>query len=84
MNFKLNPEAAIDGIIDFDIPLNLKLHIIQTTKLEDKIYDCVPQDLLNFLELLDGRATKFQWSDKVGIIMIPKDVSTRTRIMLTY
>ena len=43
-------------------------------ELEDELYDCVPQDLFNFLELLNNQATEFHWSDKFGIMMIPKDV----------
>ena len=75
MSFALNPEAAVDGIIYFDILSNVKLHRSATRKLEDKLYDCVPQDLFNFLELLNDQATEFQWSDKVRIMMIPRDVS---------
>ena len=75
MPFALKPAASVDGIIDFDIPLNVKFHRRETTKLEDKIYDFVPRDLFNFLELLNDRATEYQWSIKVGIMMIPKDVS---------
>ena len=77
MPFALNPAAAVDGIIDFDMTSNVKFHRRATTKLEGKIYDFVPQDLSNFLELLNDRATAFQWSEKVGIMMIPKDVSYR-------
>ena len=50
MSFTLNLAAAIDGVIDFDIMLNVKFHRRATTKLEDKIYDCVPHNLFNLLE----------------------------------
>ena len=72
--FAINPEEAVDGIIDFDIPLNVKLQRREKTKLEDELYNCVPHDLFNFLELINDRATKFQWSNNVRIMMIPKDV----------
>ena len=74
MPFALNPEATVGGIIDFDIPSNVKLHRKAETNLEDELYNCVLQDLFKFLESLNDWATEFQWSDKVGIIMIPKDV----------
>ena len=75
MTFSLNLETAVDGIIDFDIPSNVKLHIRATTKLENKLYNFVPHDLLNFLEFLNNQATEFQWSDNVEIMMILKGVS---------
>ena len=45
------------------------------TKLEDKLYNCVPQDLFNLLESLNNQATQFKWSEKFDNIMIPRDVS---------
>ena len=35
--FALNPAVATDGIFDFDIPSNVKLHRRPTTNLEDKL-----------------------------------------------
>ena len=58
MPFSLNPEAAVDVIVNFDIPLNLKLHRRATTKLEGELYDCVPHDLFNFFEFLNNLATE--------------------------
>ena len=74
MPFALNPEAAVDGIIDFDILSNVKLHRRAETNLEDEVYNCVLQYLFKFLEPLNDQATEFQWSGKVGIMMILKDV----------
>ena len=48
---------------------------METKKLEDKLNDCVPHDLFNFLGSLNNQATEFQWSNNVGIMMILKDVS---------
>ena len=72
--FTLNLAAAVDGNIDFDIPLNVKFHKRETTNLEDELYNCVLQDLFKFLEPLNYQTTEFQWSGKVGIMMILKDV----------
>ena len=69
MPFAINPTAAVDGIINFDIPSNVKLHGRATKKLEDELYDCVPHDLSDFLESLNNQATKFQRSNNVGIMM---------------
>ena len=52
MPFALNPEAAVDGIIDFDMTSNVKFHRGATTKLEDELYNFLLQDLFNFLESL--------------------------------
>ena len=68
MPFALNPEAAVDCIIDFGIQLNVKLHRRETTKLEDEVYNCLLHNMLNFLESLNNQATKFQWSYHVEII----------------
>ena len=57
--FTLNLAAAVDGNIDFDIPLNVKFHKRETTNLEDELYNCVLQDLFNFLESFSYGATKF-------------------------
>ena len=53
MPFALNPSAAVGGITDFDILSNVKIHRRATTKLEHKLYDCVPHNMFNFLELLN-------------------------------
>ena len=53
MLFAINPAAAVGGIIDFDILSNVKTHRRATTKLEHKLYDCVPHKMFNFLKLLN-------------------------------
>ena len=78
MPFALNPAAAVGGIIYFDILSKVKNHRRAITKLEHKLYDCVPHNMFNFLELLNYRATEFQLSDNVVIMMIPRDVSDTT------
>ena len=45
MPFAIKPEAYVEGIINFEIPSNVKIHRRATKKLEDKLYDCVPHDL---------------------------------------
>ena len=61
--------------MDREIPLNIKFHRRATTELEEEIYNCVLHDMFNLFGSLMYQATEFQWSDNVGIMMIPKDVS---------
>ena len=60
MPFALNPAPAIDDIIEFDIPSNIKLYRRAKKKLEYELYNFVLQYLFNFLESLSDRATKFK------------------------
>ena len=71
--FALNPAGAITGLIDFNKVNHLKMHRRATTKLADDTFDCVPEDLYQFLKELGDRAAEYSWSDEtVGILMIPK------------
>ena len=74
--FALNPAQAITGIIDFTVDSNVKLHKRATSKLSEDLFDCVPEDLNQFLKTLSDRASKYSWNDNVvGIMMIPEDPS---------
>ena len=65
--------GAITGIIDFNKVNHLKMHRRATAKLADDTFDCVPEDLYQFLKELGDRAAEYSWSDQtVGILMIPK------------
>ena len=83
----LNPAQAITGIIDFTKDSNVKIYRKATSKLSEDLFDCVPEDLLQFLKTLSYRATELSWNDPiVGIIMIPEDptnVSTVYRNLIT-
>ena len=85
--FALNPAQAITGIIDFTKDSNVKLYRKATLKLSKDLFDCVPEDLLQFLNTLSDRATELTWNDPiVGIIMIPEDptnISTVYRNLIT-
>ena len=61
MPFALKLAVAIESIIDFDIMSNVKLHIRATTNLDYELYECVPQDLFNFLDSLNNQVTKVLW-----------------------
>ena len=85
--FVLNTAQAITGIIDFTKDSNIKLYRKATSKLSQNLFDCVPEDLLQFLKTLSDRATELPWNDPiVGIIMIPEypaNVSTVYRNLVT-
>ena len=57
------------------------------SKLSKDLFNCVPEDLLQFLKTLSDRATELTWNYPiVGIIMIPEDpenISTVYRNMIT-
>ena len=81
--FALNPAQAITGIIDFTKDSNIKIYRKATSKLSKDMFDCVPEDLLQFLKTLSDRATELPWNDPiVGIIMIPEDPA-RTPVWYT-
>ena len=70
--FALNPAHAITVIIDFTKDSNVNLYRKAASKLSEDLFDCVPEDLLQFLKTLSDRATELSWNDPtVGIIMIP-------------
>ena len=72
IQFALNPAGAIPGLIDFTLQSHLRMHRRATSKLSDDTFDCVPEDLYQFLKELGDRASEFRWNDAIGILMIPK------------
>ena len=69
--FALNPSRAMQGVINFAKSNNVKLHKKGTPRLSGDRFDCVPEDLHQFLKTLSDRATEYQWNDDVlGILMI--------------
>ena len=55
--FALNPDQAITGIIDSTKDSNVKLYMKATSKLSEDLFDCVPEDLLQFLKTLSVEGT---------------------------
>ena len=72
VSFALNPAHSMRGVINFTKPDNFKLHKKGISLFSDDPFDCVPQDLHQFLKTLSDRATEYQWNDDVlWILMIP-------------
>jgi len=72
--FSLSPAGAIQGPIRYDTSDGRKLYKDATSKLSDDLFDCVPEDLFQFLKVLEDRAREFNWTN--GILSIPVDVNT--------
>ena len=70
--FALNPTHAMQGMINFAKSDNVKIHKKGTSRLSEDCFDCVPEDIHQFLKTISDRATEYQWNDNVlGIFMIP-------------
>ena len=63
--FALNPAQAITGIINFTKDSNVKLYRKAMSKLSEDLFDCVPEDLLQFLKTLSDRETKLTWNEPI-------------------
>ena len=50
--FALNPAQAITEIINFTIDSNVKLYKRAASRLSEDLFDCVPEDLNQFLKTL--------------------------------
>ena len=71
--FTLIPALAIQGVIDYLTSEGRKIHGSATHKLSEDQFDCVPEDLTQFLDDLKDRASQFGWSNDDGILEIPID-----------
>jgi hypothetical protein len=72
--FALSPAMAIPGIIDLSSKTGKDIFRFATEKLEEELYDCLPDGMTQFLQSLSIRATEYGWEDDVGGIMqIPVD-----------
>jgi len=72
--FALSPAMAIPGIIDFASTTGKHIFRFATEKLDEELYDCKPDGMVQFLQSLTVRATEYGWDDDVaGILQIPED-----------
>ena len=69
----MSPAAAIHRVIDYLTSEGRKIHGSATHKLSEDQFDCVPEDLNQFLDDLEERAIQFGWSNDDGILEIPID-----------
>jgi hypothetical protein len=72
--FALSPAMAIPGIIDFTSRIGKDVFRFSTEKLDEELYDCHPDGMIQFLQSLSVRAMEYGWDDDVnGILQIPED-----------
>ena len=57
--FAFNPAHAVKGVMNFAKSDNVKVHRKGTSRLNDDPFDCVPQDLHQFLKTIADRAMEF-------------------------
>ena len=70
--FALSPAEEIQGVSDYLTREGRKIHGSATHKLSEDQFDCVPEDLTQFLYDLEDRMSRFGWSNDDGILEIPK------------
>jgi hypothetical protein len=74
--FALTPTVAVVRVINFNTSVGRKLYESATAKIAEELYDCKPDGLYQFLQLLSNRARAFGWDDKVGgILQIPENLN---------
>ena len=54
--FALSPAMAIPGIIDFTSRMGKDVFRFSTEKLDEELYDCHPDGMIQFLQSLSVRA----------------------------
>jgi hypothetical protein len=70
----LTPAVAVLGVVDYTTAVGQKIYESATQKVADKLYDCKPDGLYQFLQLVSNCARAFGWDDDIGgILQIPQD-----------
>jgi hypothetical protein len=74
--FALSPAMAIPGVIDFNTRAGKGVFRYSTEKLDEELYNCQPDGMIQFLHSLSVRALEYGWdNDVTGIMMIPEDAA---------
>ena len=72
--FALSPAMAIPGIIDFTSRMGKDVFRYSTEKLDEELYDCNPDGMIQFLQSLSVHAMEYGWDNEItGIVHIPDD-----------
>lgn len=72
--FALSPAMAIPGIIDYTSKTGKGVFRDSVEKLDEELYDCNPDGMIQFLQSLSVRALEYGWDHEVsGIVQIPDD-----------
>ena len=75
VEFALTPAEATNGVLNYATKQGRTIYGKATRSLypEGQGYDCVPEGLYMFLQMLDMRAQEFGWASDIGILQIPED-----------
>ena len=68
VTFALIPAAEIHVVMEYLTSEGWKIHGSATHKLSEDQFDCVPEDLTQFMDDLEDRARQFGWSNDDGIL----------------
>ena len=79
----LSPAAAIQGVINYLTSEGRKIHGSAIHKLLEDQFDCVPEDLTQFLDDLEDRASQFRWSMMTVSWRSQYTQPTQLRILIT-
>ena len=72
--FALSPAMAIPGIIDMSSKTGKDVFRSSVEKLDEELYNCNPDGMIQFLQSLSVRALEYGWDHEVsGIVQIPDD-----------
>ena len=78
--FALTPAGAITDWLDYKSKTGMSIYkqAIKSLYAEGEGFDCSPDGLYMFIQLLDMRAKEMTWSDEVGIMQVPDDIDDPT------
>ena len=74
--FALTPAGAITDWLDYQSKIRMSIckQAIKSLYVEGEGFDCTPDGLYMFIQLLDMRAKEMTWSeDQMGVMQIPDD-----------
>ena len=73
INFSLTPANANPDILDYSSKAGYSIWTSGTAPLSNDLFDCNPDGLCDFLELVDHRSTVMGW--KNNLLGIPQDIN---------
>ena len=78
--FALTPAGAITDWLDYKSKTGMSIYkqAIKSLYADGEGFDCSPDGLYMFIQLLDMRAKEMTWSDEVGIMQVPDDIDDPT------
>jgi len=69
--FALTPARATHDVIDYTTTLGINIWTTATRKLSEELFDCTPEGLRDFLQLVEQRGNIMGWDNSV--LWVPND-----------